>query len=410
MRCWIPPPQYRKRKIFVVCNDTLCENPVIQAYVDTVLEKIKAAALAQGLPFFVYKSKPLLGETFWVNVIGRGYPVPNNSFRWCTDRLKIQPTTRFILERVKEDGRAIVLVGTRRGESQTRARSIARHERVGSRLSQHPAHPNTSVYSPIKELSLEEVWWVINAIKSPWGATNDILYKIYADASADDYECPTMISDKKHMSCGQSRFGCWTCTVVDEDKSLMALVDKGYDWLKPLLDLRNKLYQERNDVKNRMPIRRNGKPAVSEDGRNFGVYTPEYRIKILKALLLVQKGISQTQRNVCVISTTELIAIQTVWLSDFAKNEAFAFKKTVSEIYSEVFKNVSRTKMNEQEKHDEEQSLLLQACGNDEKKRALINEILRLYKAKDFLLRKNGLDADILGAIEKYNNDKNTKD
>lgn len=321
------PPQYRKRKIFVVCNDTLCENPVIQAYVDTVLEKIKAAALAQVLPFFVYKSKPLLGETFWVNVIGRGYPVPNNSFRWCTDRLKIQPTTRFILERVKEDGRAIVLVGTRRGESQTRARSIARHERVGSRLSQHPAHPNTSVYSPIKELSLEEVWWVINAIKSPWGATNDILYKIYADASADDYECPTMISDKKHMSCGQSRFGCWTCTVVDEDKSLMALVDKGYDWLKPLLDLRNKLYQERNDVKNRMPIRRNGKPAVSEDGRNFGVYTPEYRIKILKALLLVQKGISQTRRNVCVISTTELIAIQTVWLSDFAKNEAFAFKK-----------------------------------------------------------------------------------
>lgn len=66
--------------------------------------------------------------------------------------------------------------------------------------------------------------------------------------------------------------------------------------------------------------------------------------------------------------------------------------------------------MNEQEKHDEEQALLLQACGNDEKKRVLINEILRLYKAKDWALRKRGLDDDILGAIEKYNNDKNTKD
>ena len=83
-------PDYKfKRKVYVVCNDTLVENPVITEYVFEVLSYIEKAALAQGLPVFVKQTTPKLEETFWINVIGKGYPVPNNSFRWCTDRLKI---------------------------------------------------------------------------------------------------------------------------------------------------------------------------------------------------------------------------------------------------------------------------------------------------------------------------------
>ena len=258
------PVDKRKRPIHVVCNDTLVENPIIQNYVNGVLKKIADAAVEQGLPVFVESTLPRLEDTFWVNVIGRGYPVPNNAFRWCTDKMKIKPTSRFIIEQVAENGEAIILIGTRSSESATRARSIKKHEIRGKRLTKHPHHPNTFVYSPIKDLFLEEVWYIINTMTSPWGADNSKLFQIYFDASADDYECPTMVTDKSHSSCGQSRFGCWTCTVVKEDKSLTAQVAKGQMWLQPLLALRTSMFDERNVSENRLPVRRNGQAAVND--------------------------------------------------------------------------------------------------------------------------------------------------
>jgi DNA sulfur modification protein DndC len=161
------PADLRKREIHVICNDTLVENPIIQEYVDDILQKIEQTAVQRGLPVTVEKTIPRLEDSFWVNVIGRGYPVPNNTFRWCTDRMKIKPTSRYIIEQVAENGEAIILVGTRRSESITRANSIKKHEIRGKRLTKHPHHTNTFVYSPIKELMLEEVWYIINTMTSP---------------------------------------------------------------------------------------------------------------------------------------------------------------------------------------------------------------------------------------------------
>ena len=77
-------------------------------------------------------------------LIGKGYPVPNNSFRWCTDRLKIRPTASFLHEQIDEKGEAIVLIGTRYDESKSRERSMRKHENKGSRLSKHTTSINTS--------------------------------------------------------------------------------------------------------------------------------------------------------------------------------------------------------------------------------------------------------------------------
>lgn len=233
------PFQFR-RSIYVVCNDTLVENPIIVEYVERVLKKIDIAAREQGLPIKVRCTIPRLEHSFWVNTIGKGYPVPNNAFRWCTDKLKIKPTSRFILDQVAENGEAVILLGSRSAESSTRARSLKKHNIHGKRLSRHPALNGTFIYSPIKHLLLEEVWYIINSIESPWGADNSELFKIYAEASADDYECPSVVTTKEHKSCGQSRFGCWSCTVVKEDKSMTSLIERGYEWMRPLLELRNK--------------------------------------------------------------------------------------------------------------------------------------------------------------------------
>ena len=175
-----PTATFFKRQIYVVCNDTMVENPVIEEYVSNVLLTIQKAAKEQQLLITVKTTTPQIEDTFWCCVIGKGYPAPNNLFRFCTEKMKIKPTSNFITKQVTADGEAIILIGTRLTESQQRAKSIKKHDIKGHRLSKHPLNPNTYTYAPIKELMVEEVWWIINAIRSPWSFDNQILFKIAA--------------------------------------------------------------------------------------------------------------------------------------------------------------------------------------------------------------------------------------
>ncbi|OFX87862.1 MAG: sulfurtransferase [Bacteroidetes bacterium GWF2_33_16] len=390
----MPTPFQLRRPVYVVCNDTLVENPIITEYVTRVLNKINKSAREQDLPIFIRKTIPRLEDSFWVNIIGKGYPVPNNAFRWCTDKLKIKPTSRFIIDQIAENGEAIILIGTRSQESQTRAKSIKKHEIRGKRLTKHPNHTNTFVYAPIKHLMLEEIWTLINSHPSPWGADNTELFKIYSDASADDYECPTMVTNDNHKSCGQSRFGCWTCTVVKEDKSMLALINNGYEWLKPLYNLRKTLELERNIEDNRKNTRRDGSPAVN----NLGTYKEMYRASILKRVLETQKEVQKTKSHVELITNQELIAIQAIW------NRDLFFDRRISQIYNEVFKTdlIMEDKNNRQEKEHE---LLMEACDNETKDFELIQDLLELQKTKVLLIRKRGLQSDIENRLDRFINE-----
>ncbi|HPI85364.1 MAG TPA: DNA phosphorothioation system sulfurtransferase DndC, partial [Bacteroidales bacterium] len=345
------PQELRKRDVYVVCNNTLVENPIIDEYVSSILKKIEVASREQSLPIFVKKTIPRLEDSFWVNLIGKGYPAPNNMFRWCTERLKIKPTSRYLLETVSTKGEAIILLGSRSAESSERAKSIKKHEKKGKRLSNHQKIKDTFLYSPIKHLATEEVWWYINTQPSPWDSDNSELFKIYSDASADDYECPTVVTNNNHTSCGQSRFGCWVCTVVKEDKSMTALIKNGLDWLKPLLDLRNSIVEERNKEENRTKFRRNG----SED--SWGPYLPLYRSKLLEQVLLTQKIIQESKPHLELISNQELIAIQVIW------NRDSIFNYKVSEIYNKVFKR--NLEMKSAEKLEQEKALLKDTCKSN---------------------------------------------
>ncbi|WP_282085287.1 DNA phosphorothioation system sulfurtransferase DndC [Aquimarina algiphila] len=394
-----PTPFQLRRPIHVVCNDTLVENPVITSYVDDVLGKIEIAAREQDLPIFVKKTAPALDETFWVNVLGKGYPVPNNSFRWCTDKLKIRPTSKFLHEQIDEKGEAIVLLGTRYDESATRERSIRKHEIKGQRLSKHQSSINTYTYAPIKELMLEEVWYIINTFPSPWGYDNSILFQIYADASADDYECPTVVTNKEHSSCGQSRFGCWTCTVVKKDKSMSALIDNGQQWMKPLLDFRNQLVEERNVHEYRMPERRDERPAVREDGTNWGPYWPWYRHQKLKQLLEIQKEIQKERPHISLISNQELIAIQVTW------NRDLYFDKTVGDLYRDIFdKDISTNESNSL--NNTEKRILKEICEGEMSYYHLIDNLIALQETKTLMVSKYGLHNDIEKRIERFVNPK----
>jgi len=393
----LPNPFQLRRPIYVVCNDTMVENPIITEYVFDVLKKIEKAAKEQDLPIIVKTTTPRLEDSFWVNVLGKGYPVPNNVFRFCTEKLKIKPTSQFIIEQINENGEAIVLIGTRIDESATRAKSIKKHQIIGKRLSKHPLNPNTYTYAPIINLLLEEVWYIINSHPSPWGFDNSKLFQIYADASADDYECPTVVTDKSHSSCGQSRFGCWVCTVVKEDKSMSSLINNGIQWLKPLLDYRNELVKGRNISENRRPERRNGQIAVDETGHNQGNYTDLYRATMLRKLLESQKRVQETKPHIELITSQELIAIQVTWYRD----GIFDFK--VSDIYSNVYgREITIDNMKYKEK-----IILEDVCKQNPNDYQIINDLLSIQKSKTLLMNNYGLQTDIENRLMNYIKEEN---
>lgn len=391
----MPTPFQLRRPVHVVCNDTMVENPIISSYVTEVLSKIDKAARDQNLPVYVRQTTPKLEETYWINVLGKGYPVPSNTFRWCTTKLKIGPTSNFLLDQIDEKGEAIVLLGTRYEESKSRERSMKKHEVRGNRLSKHNSTANTYVYAPLKDLMLEEIWYIINTVESPWGFDNSILFQIYADASADDYECPTVVTNKEHTSCGQSRFGCWTCTVVKRDKSMSALIDNGQEWMRPLLNYRDKLYSERNDQDKRSEIGRNGNEAVTEDGRNIGPYRPWYRAHLLKELLVLQKKVQRVKPHVTLITNQELIAIQVTW------NRDMIFDQNVGDIYRTVYdKEISTSNINSLSQT--ENRILQEVCKDDMSYYSLIDNLISIQETKNLMLSKYGLHNDVERRIEAF--------
>lgn len=388
----LPEELRSSREIYVVCNDTLVENPKIVQFVDEILDKIELAAVEQNMPIKVVKTTPRLEDTFWVNLIGKGYPAPNNIFRWCTERLKINPTTRFIVDKISETGEAIILLGTRSAESSNRAKSIKKHERKGQRLRKHLL-PNAFVYAPIRDFTTQELWQYLMQVPSPWGASNKVLASLYRNANSGD--CPLVI-DKTTPSCGNSRFGCWVCTVVKRDKSMEGLIENGEDWMYPLLEIRDFLASSRDNTEYRSKYGRDGQLKPENQ---YGPYHPWVRANILEKVLLAQKEIKDYYgEDVSLISNQELVAIQIIWYRD-----AY-FEQTVSSIYNRIY-HKHLAMQGYDEKFKREEKLLKESCSEDGHFE-LIQELLSLHKTKSLMVRKRGLQGDIENRIDQFINDK----
>jgi len=228
-------PEERRKPVYVIASDTKVETPVIVNYLNDTLRRIDERARATGMPFRSEKVSPVLNDSFWVNLIGRGYPAPTTRFRWCTDRMKITPANRFIEEKVAQSGEVIMVLGVRKQESSTRMQLMSTYQVKGHLLRRHSTLAGAWVYAPVADFSTDDVWTYLLQVPSPWGGNNRDLAALYRSASAG--ECPLVI-DNTTPSCGNSRFGCWICTVATRDSSMEAMVDSGEEWLEPLLEFR----------------------------------------------------------------------------------------------------------------------------------------------------------------------------
>ena len=170
------PPEKRQKPIHVISTDTLVEQPIVAMWVDASHEKMRAAAQEQAMPVVPHKLTPEVKDTYWVNLMGKGYPAPRKLFRWCTDRLKIKPSNKFIREVVQASGEAILVLGTRKAESQKRAATMDRHEqkRVRERLTPNAKLPNSRIYTPIEDWANDDVWLYLMQVKKPLGAQQQV--------------------------------------------------------------------------------------------------------------------------------------------------------------------------------------------------------------------------------------------
>ena len=306
------PPKERRRDVHVVGNDTLVESPLVIDHLRQSIEKIQTAADKHELPMWTAITEPDIEQTFWVNVIGRGYAPPSRMFRWCTDRMKIQPTNGYILRRVSEHGRVILLIGARTSESTNRKRSMSKRYK-GKRLAKHPNLAKCLMFSPLADLTTDEVWTILMQTRPPWGGNYRNLITLYRNARGSG-ECPLVISKEDVPSCGTTspRFGCWTCTVVAKDSSLSGLIDSGFEEFEPMMEFRDWLQSIRNNTYRRMKTRRDGTVRYKEDGTPYyGPFTLETREEILAELQKVQVKVDRP-----LISHDECDYIRHIWRND----------------------------------------------------------------------------------------------
>ncbi|BCU07279.1 DNA phosphorothioation system sulfurtransferase DndC [Allochromatium tepidum] len=308
-------PERRTREVHIVSNDTLVESPLVMAYLRSVQERLREALGYLRLPVSVTTTRPDPAQTFWVLLIGRGYPSPNQNMRWCTDRLKIQPTSCYILDHVSQHGAAILVLGVRKDESQSRRASIERHRNLNdSNLTPHTSLPGALIYRPIMDLTTDDVWEILAEHAPPWGGTHADLIQLYRDAEGG--ECPVVLSKDEAPGCGtnSSRFGCWTCTVVEKDRSLQGFVDAGRHQYQPLVDFRNWLREIRNDPQHRSVERRNGRIEFKDGKHVPGPFTIQARRMILDRLLEVQHEFGDI-----LISQEEIDMIHSVWTQELTR-------------------------------------------------------------------------------------------
>lgn len=305
------PRSNRTRPVHIVANDTLVESPLVIGHIRERLAEIRNAVSAFEVPVLTATTTPDPDQTFWVNLIGRGYPSPNRSFRWCTDRMKIQPTSRYVREQVDRCGEVILLLGVRRSESSARAGTVARYDN-GERLNRHGDLRGCLVFRPIVDLCTEDVWEFLATNDPPWGGSHQSLIKLYRAAGGG--ECPVVTSKSDAPSCGttSSRFGCWTCTVVEKDRSLAGFVEAGFDQFTPLLDFRDWVVAIRDDPERRLARRRDGRFTISRSGVFVpGPFNMATRKEMLDRLLELQE-----ETRMPLISNDEVERIRMLWAED----------------------------------------------------------------------------------------------
>lgn len=213
-------------------------------------------------------------------------------------------------------------------------------------------------------------------------------------------ECPLVV-DTSTPSCGDSRFGCWVCTLVEKDKSMQAMIqnDEEKEWMLPLLELRNELDPPRTPEGDR-PLRdfrrMSGAVQLFNDRPIPGPYKQAVRENWLRKVLNAQEHIRQhgplEVRDLELITIEELEEIRRIWVVQ---------KHEIEDALPGVYEAVTGQPYPGRCLDDnlvmgaKEMELLEELCGDDELHFQLSRELLSIEKQHKPMLRRAGLFKEI---------------
>lgn len=269
------PPQ-----LDVIYSDTRLEVPEMRDTASLMLKKIRSFSKEHSLPVRVRIVYPEIGDRFWARMIGRGYPPPKPRFRWCTHRLKIKPSAKYV-----DNGKTTaVLTGVRLGESTRRTGRLMATCATGGECGQDywasrgPRTPNVTYFAPILQWRTCKVWDFLHLVAPLAGWPTEAVYTLYGDSSL--------------------RFGCWTCSLVERDISVETLISRGgQENLARLHEFRNYIVKESSKPEHR--LMRHG---------HLGPLSMSFRRELLEKLLELQFAVGMK-----LISNGEIREIRRTW-------------------------------------------------------------------------------------------------
>ena len=248
----------------ITYSDTMMEIPQMSTVAYSFL-----TAIEKRYPAQVRIVKPEIEDTYWVRMIGRGYPPPGPRFRWCTPKMKIKPSRKL-----HEDS-GLFITGLRMGESQQRDIRLKSSclnggaNECGSDVWVN--QKGIDVAAPIIHWTAEEVWYFLMMPGRKAIPETQLVVDLYGNTAM--------------------RFGCWMCTVVMKDKTMIALAKSGDVKIQKLLEFREWIVEESKKPEHRY---------FRKDGRK-GRLKKDYRKDVLDRVQFLQNTI-----GISLISSEEI--------------------------------------------------------------------------------------------------------
>ena len=306
----------RQAHVVISHADVGVENPSISELARSEIGKIKRFCQSKGVHVTVRISRPAFWDSFAVRVMGgRALPTFPDSRRDCTTDWKRLPAERELASISRDllaDGwkPPVLMTGVRRDESTSRALSIAsRGERSVDTWVDATGRLRLS---PLLDWASDDVWTYL-------GLCNAGVIEAYSDfaATMNVYQAAggsscVVVADaelERHSKPCSSRFGCWVCTAVREDKSLHQMIESEpgqYGYMRPLAAFRDFIAYTQYDWTRRQFVGRSIENGFIHIGAD--TYSPDMLAELLRYALSVQK-----LTGVEIVSAAQLIAIDARW-------------------------------------------------------------------------------------------------
>lgn len=286
----VPKP----RKLYVLYGDTRMELPPLQAAAMGMMERLRQYDWIDARVVMAP-----MDQRYFVYMLGRGVPPPNNNtLRWCTAQIKVEPMEAELRRVASEStGKPLMLIGIRIGES------AQRDARIAIACSRNGAECGQGWYqrdlpdavcdklSPILHWRTCLVWdWLsVGGDVTTGEFENSFLeqtslvadaYGLAADGSSDE---------------NGTRTGCVGCPLASDDVALRNLCKiERWRYLSPLMELRP-IYRELREPRNRLrqppgETRKDGSLIGSQN--RMGPLTMEARLWALSSILTIQARVN----------------------------------------------------------------------------------------------------------------------